>query len=66
MEIYVEVKDTENKDVKLEIDGKLHKLIYDDSKPCSECSLNDFCEDEDWCVACNLRGQYFVELNVEK
>ena len=54
------------RDIKLEIDGKLHKLIYDDSKPCSECSLNDFCEDEDWCVACNLRGQYFVELNVEK
>ena len=56
------------KDVKLETDGKLHKLIYDDSKHCTECSLNDFCAKncKDWCIACVLGGQCFVELNVEK
>ena len=63
-----EINKNSMKDAKLEIDGKLHKLIYDDSKPCTECSLNDFCEKNcgDWCVACDLGGQYFVELNVEK
>lgn len=57
------------RDIKLEIDGKLHKLMDSDRiVVCSNCSLNNFCENicKAWCIAGILGGEYFVELNVEK
>ena len=58
------------RDIKLEIDGKLHKLISSNRLVgCAQCSLKEFCETftrVDPCPAYTLGSDYFVELKVEK
>jgi hypothetical protein len=55
-----------NMDIKLEINGKLHKLMSE-RKSCTECSLSDFCSTIcGICPAIILKGGHFVELKMEK
>ena len=57
------------RDIKLEIDGKLHKMVTTELilDHCFYCSIKDLCEEvQGGCVAKDLTGTYFVEQNIEK